>query len=246
MNTRAARLAVFVSGGGSNLQALLDRFAPGAEAAAQVAAVIASRPSIGAIARAERAGVPVHVLDEREMGAREVEADHLAERMLAVLAEHEVDLVVLAGYLQLLPAAVVRAYSGRVLNIHPALLPAFGGRGMYGLRVHRAVLAAGACVSGATVHWVDEEYDRGQIVAQWPVPVLADDTPESLAARVLAVEHLLLPATIEAVVGAVVPEAPVVAESFSLVTGRAPCEAGIRQLLGEARVHRVLAEPLTT
>jgi folate-dependent phosphoribosylglycinamide formyltransferase PurN len=110
-----------------------------------------------------------------------------------------VELVVLAGYLSLVPAEVTERYAGRMLNVHPALLPSFGGHGLYGARVHRAVLAAGARVSGATVHFVDAHYDRGPIVAQWPVPVLADDTPESLAARVLRVEHLLFPRVVDAV-----------------------------------------------
>ena len=105
-------------------------------------------------------------------------------------------LVVLAGYLKLVPPAVTRAFAGRIVNVHPALLPAFGGHGMYGLRVHAAVLAAGCTVTGVTVHLVDEQYDRGAILAQWPVPVLSGDTAESLAARVLLTEHRLLPRTV--------------------------------------------------
>jgi folate-dependent phosphoribosylglycinamide formyltransferase PurN len=104
-----------------------------------------------------------------------------------------VDLIVLAGYLRLVPRSVVGAYRGRIINVHPALLPAFGGAGMYGQRVHSAVIEEGARVSGATVHFVDEQYDRGPIIAQWPVPVLPDDTAATLGARVLRVEHLLLP-----------------------------------------------------
>jgi folate-dependent phosphoribosylglycinamide formyltransferase PurN len=121
-----------------------------------------------------------------------------------------VDLVVLAGYLKLVPADTVSAFDGRMVNIHPALLPAFGGPGMYGIRVHRAVLASGATVSGATVHLVNAEYDRGPIVAQWPVPVQPGDTPEALAARVLQVEHRLLPAVVLAAAraGRVVPLRP--------------------------------------
>jgi formyltetrahydrofolate-dependent phosphoribosylglycinamide formyltransferase len=186
------RVAVLASGGGSNLQALLERFNQRRGAPARVELVIASRPGAGALERAAHAGVAAAVLDVRELGA-----EVLAERLLALLAEHRVELVVLAGYLQLVPEVVVRSYAGRIINIHPALLPAFGGHGMYGIRVHRAVLASGATISGATVHWVDEEYDRGQILAQWPVPVLPQDTPEMLAARVLRVEHLLLPAVVE-------------------------------------------------
>jgi len=114
-----------------------------------------------------------------------------ADELLATLAD--TDLVVLAGYLKLLPARVVARFPQRAINIHPALLPAFGGAGMYGRRVHEAVLASGTTVSGATVHYVDEQFDRGAIIAQRTVPVLPDDTADSLAQRVLAVEHELLP-----------------------------------------------------
>jgi folate-dependent phosphoribosylglycinamide formyltransferase PurN len=121
------------------------------------------------------------------------------EAMLALLEAHDVDLVVLAGYLKLVPREVVARFRGRMLNVHPALLPAFGGEGMYGQRVHQAVLDSGARVSGATVHFVDDKYDRGPIVAQWPVPVYATDFAETLAHRVLRVEHLLLPRVVQAV-----------------------------------------------
>jgi formyltetrahydrofolate-dependent phosphoribosylglycinamide formyltransferase len=186
------QVAVFVSGSGTNLQALLDRFSSGAEGDVRVSRVIASRPGIGAIARAESAGVPWSVLPAG------VTPDGLAEAMLEELALARADIVVLAGFLKLVPEAVVRAYRGRILNIHPALLPAFGGNGMYGKRVHEAVLRSGARISGATVHIVDEEYDHGAIVAQWPVPVLEGDDAESLAARILTVEHRLLPDVVEA------------------------------------------------
>jgi folate-dependent phosphoribosylglycinamide formyltransferase PurN len=112
---------------------------------------------------------------------------------LAALGEHDIDVVLLAGYLKLLPAPVIEAYRGRILNVHPALLPSFGGKGMWGMHVHRAVLASGARISGPTVHFVDEEYDQGSIIAQWPVPVLPGDSAEELAARVLAAEHWLYP-----------------------------------------------------
>ena len=186
------QLAVFVSGSGTNLQALLDRFPGENEDGARVSRVIASRPGIGAIARAESAGVPWSVLPAG------VDSDGLAEAMLAELELARADIVVLAGFLKLVPEPVVRAYRGRILNIHPALLPSFGGDGMYGKRVHEAVIRSGARISGATVHIVDEEYDHGAIVAQWPVPVLEGDTAESLAERILAVEHRLLPDVVAA------------------------------------------------
>jgi phosphoribosylglycinamide formyltransferase-1 len=186
------QVAVFVSGSGTNLQALLDRFPGGTEGEARVSRVIASRPGIGAIARAERAGVPWSVLPAG------VGSDGLAEAMLEELDLARADIVVLAGFLKLVPESVVRAYRGRILNIHPALLPSFGGTGMYGKRVHEAVIRSGARISGATVHIVDEEYDHGAIVAQWPVPVLEADTAESLAARILTIEHRLLPDVVAA------------------------------------------------
>ena len=170
------RAAVLVSGGGTNLQALLDGAAPVA-----IARVVSNRPDAGALDRARRAGVPTTVLRDP---ANPTE-------LLAAL--QGADLVVLAGYLKLVPAAAVARFRWRMINIHPALLPAFGGPGMYGPRVHEAVLASGAALSGVTVHYVDEQYDRGPIIAQWPVPVRRDDTAESLAARVRAVEHRLLP-----------------------------------------------------
>ncbi|GJG87749.1 phosphoribosylglycinamide formyltransferase [Gemmatimonadetes bacterium T265] len=185
-----ARVAVLASGGGSNLGALLAFLAErGAGRAADVVLVAGDRAGAGAFERAATCRIATHHLADPADGAG----------MRAQFEAYGVDLVVLAGYLKHVPDAVTRAYAGRMLNVHPSLLPAFGGPGMYGARVHRAVLAAGACVSGATVHFVDDAYDRGPIAAQWPVPVRANDTPESLAARVLRVEHLLLPRAVEAV-----------------------------------------------
>lgn len=219
-----ARIAVLASGGGTNLQALLDHFNGQPDAAARVELVVGSRPGIGALERAERAGVPARVLSPAAQG------EEFAPALLSALDEHRIELVVLAGWLQLLPVAVVERYAGRMLNIHPALLPGFGGAGMYGRRVHRAVLASGARVSGATVHLVDEEYDRGRILAQWPVPVLPDDTPESLAARVLRVEHLLLPAAVEAVVHGAEVAPPADPVAFELAPLPAPDLASVRRL----------------
>ena len=221
-----ARLAVLASGGGTNLQALLDRFHGVAEPAARVEVVVGSREGIGALRRAEAAGVPAVALSARLLGAEAFTA-----ALLEALDRHRVEWVVLAGYLQLVPEAVVERYRGRMLNVHPALLPAFGGAWMYGLRVHQAVLASGARVSGATVHLVDERYDEGRILAQWPVPVLPGDTAETLAARVLRVEHLLLPETVESLArGAVLPplEDPA---AFELAPLGAPAAGSVRALL---------------
>jgi len=179
-------VAVLASGQGSNLQALLDACG-GPASSAVIALVVSNKPDAGALARAAARGVPVATIADDGQDA---------DALLALLRSRAIDLVVLAGYLKRVPGTVVRAYRGRMLNIHPALLPSFGGPGMYGRRVHEAVLKSGARVSGATVHLVDEQYDHGEIVAQWPVPVRPDDTPQTLAARVLAVEHRLLPAVV--------------------------------------------------
>jgi phosphoribosylglycinamide formyltransferase-1 len=178
------RVAVLASGSGTDLQSLLDSCRP--PAPAEVVLVLSNVPEAGSFARAERAGVATWRIADP--------ADGIA--LLAALAAQRVDLVVLAGYLKLVPRAVVEAYAGRMINIHPALLPSFGGKGMYGIRVHRAVLESGAAISGPSVHLVTAEYDRGPILAQWPVPVLAGDTPEALRDRVLAVEHQILPAVV--------------------------------------------------
>jgi phosphoribosylglycinamide formyltransferase-1 len=187
------RIAVFASGGGSNLQSLLDHFNAKENPRARVALVVSDRDDAGALDRARRAGVA-----ERVIAVRGRPADDVARETLAVLGDAGIDLVALAGYLKLVPEAVVQHFRGRIVNIHPALLPSFGGKGMYGKHVHRAVLDAGCLVSGVTIHYVDERYDEGKPIAQWPVPVLRGDTPESLAARVLRVEHRLYPLALEA------------------------------------------------
>ncbi|HET7458439.1 MAG TPA: phosphoribosylglycinamide formyltransferase, partial [Gemmatimonadaceae bacterium] len=164
------RIAVLASGGGSNLQALIDHLDWLGEARrAEVALVLSNRADAGALDRARRRGIDARVIASPDDG----------DALLSTLRGANVELVALAGYLKLVPAAVTRAYRGRVLNVHPALLPSFGGAGMYGRRVHQAVLDAGARVSGATVHFVDDQYDRGAIAAQWPVPVLPTDDASS-------------------------------------------------------------------
>jgi formyltetrahydrofolate-dependent phosphoribosylglycinamide formyltransferase len=184
------RAAVFASGGGTNLQALLDHQREGGSW--RVVLLVTDREDAGAIARAVEAGVPVAVI--RTTGRP---PEDVGRETLDLLSQHRVDLILLAGYVKLIPAQVVAEYRRRILNIHPALLPSFGGKGMYGQRVHAAVLASGAKESGASVHFVDEEYDRGPVIAQRRVPVLPEDTPESLAARVLEVEHELYPAAVD-------------------------------------------------
>ena len=187
-----ARIAVLASGGGSNLQAIIDYLrARGSEHAADVVLVASDRADAGALERARREGIQAAVL-------RSSRAPDGCEP-LELFRKHRVDCVALAGYLRLLPKHIIVEFPSRILNIHPALLPSFGGPGMYGDRVHRAVLMSGAAVSGATVHYVDDEYDHGDILAQWPVPVLDDDSVRSLAARVLKVEHVVYPRVVHAV-----------------------------------------------
>lgn len=188
------RIAVFASGGGSNLQALIDRFNGPRDIGARVGLVVADRPC-GALDRAGRAGIERALISVRGADPGEVTL-----ATLAALDGAGIDVIALAGYLRLVPATVVERFRGRIVNIHPALLPAFGGPGMYGLRVHDAVLRAGVRVTGASVHYVDERYDEGRPLAQWPVPVLLDDTAERLSARVLRVEHQLYPLAIERLV----------------------------------------------
>jgi formyltetrahydrofolate-dependent phosphoribosylglycinamide formyltransferase len=184
------RIAVAISGRGSNLEALLGALEPGARA--QVALVVSDRAEAAGLERARDRGIPAETLSHPDDG----------DEWLRLLWRFRIDLVVLAGYLKLVPAPVIACYRGRIINIHPALLPAFGGKGMYGRRVHEAVLASGAQESGATVHLVEEVYDRGAVLAQARVPVLPEDTADTLAARVLAVEHELLPRAVLAAAAA--------------------------------------------
>jgi phosphoribosylglycinamide formyltransferase 1 len=184
------RIAVAISGRGSNLEALLRALQPGA--LAEVVLVVSDRAEAAGLAHAKSRDIPAMVLGDPTDAAA----------WLQLLRDHQIDLVVLAGYLRLVPAPVVAAYRGRIINTHPSLLPAFGGKGMYGERVHQAVLESGARETGVTIHLVDEAYDRGAVLAQSRVPVLRDDTAERLAARVLEVEHRLLPAAVLAAAAA--------------------------------------------
>jgi len=188
--TPPVHAAVFASGSGTNLQALLDHET--ANGPYRIVVVISDRGGAGALERAEAAGRVARVIEVRNRPPEEV-----ASETLSLLESLEVGAIFLAGYLRLVPSAVVSAYRRRILNIHPALLPDFGGMGMFGERVHEAVLASGAKVSGATVHYVDEEYDTGTIVGQCPVQVLPGDDAPALAARILNVEHRLYPIVAE-------------------------------------------------
>jgi formyltetrahydrofolate-dependent phosphoribosylglycinamide formyltransferase len=187
-DSRHLRLAVLLSGSGRTLDNLLERIAAGG-LAARVEAVISSRADVRGVRIAEQGGIPVTVLPPAGRAVEEWSA-----AIFAACAAARADLVVMAGFLHLV--RIPAAFAGRVINIHPSLLPAFGGRGFHGMHVHRAVLERGCTVSGCTVHLVDDEYDHGRILLQQTVPVLRDDTPESLAARVFAAECQALPRAI--------------------------------------------------
>jgi phosphoribosylglycinamide formyltransferase-1 len=191
---RRIRLGVLVSGKGTNLQAILNASAD-LRFPAEVAVVVSDRPGAYALERARRAGVPAYVVARDELPDRA----SLEREIIRILERHEVEVVCLAGFLRVLSASFVDRFPDRILNIHPALLPAFGGKGMYGERVHRAVLASGATESGCTVHFVTADVDAGPVVLQATIPVLPDDTPASLAQRVAAQEHRIYPEAIRMV-----------------------------------------------
>ncbi|MDR2156599.1 MAG: phosphoribosylglycinamide formyltransferase [Clostridiales Family XIII bacterium] len=181
-------ITVFVSGGGSNLQAIMDGIASGAIPDARIGLVLSNNPGAFALERASKAGIRTAVINE-DTSPEETER---VRESLRLLKAAETDLIVLAGYMRILPPEIVRAYKGRIINIHPSLIPRHCGKGYYGSRVHRSVLAAGDAESGATVHFVDEGIDTGGIILQERVPVLPGDTEDTLAARVLEAEHRII------------------------------------------------------
>lgn len=183
---RRKNLAVFVSGGGSNFKAIHQAALTGA-ILGDVVALVTNKQDCGGAAYARENGISVVLFPRTKEESKGLSADDL----VTALRDYKVDFVLLAGYLKLIPVELVREYPKRILNIHPSLLPAFGGKGYYGLKVHKAVIASGARYSGPTIHFVDEQYDTGKILAQQVVPVCAFDTPEELAARVLHEEHRL-------------------------------------------------------
>ena len=190
------RVAVLVSGGGTNLQAIIDAKNAGKIPSAELALVLASNEKAYALTRAANAGIESTVLRK----AKGEDVTLYGERLLAVLREHKIDLVVLAGFLTILPENVIRAYDHRILNVHPSLIPSFCGDGFYGLRVHEAALQKGVKVTGATIHFVNEITDGGDSIAQKAVEVLPDDTPETLQKRVMVeAEWVLLPQAVETV-----------------------------------------------
>ncbi len=180
-------IAVFASHGGSDLQAIMDG-CKNQRINAKVAVVISNNGDSMALQRANKEKVPAFHLSAKKFGSEEA----LAKELLAVLTEYEIDMIFLAGYMRMLHVSVLEKYHNRIFNIHPALLPKFGGKGMYGMNVHTAVIEAKETETGVTIHRVNAEYDSGEIVAQATVPVLLNDTPEVLAARVLEREHTFL------------------------------------------------------
>ena len=192
------RAAVLVSGGGTNLQAIIDAKRAGKIPSAELALVVASNASAYALTRAENAGI-AHAVLRKEKGEA---PENYGERLLTLLRENAIDVVVLAGFLTILPENVIRAYDHRILNIHPSLIPSFCGDGFYGLHVHEAALKRGVKVTGATVHFVNEITDGGDIIAQKAVEVLPGDTPETLQRRVMEqAEWILMPQALEQVAG---------------------------------------------
>ncbi len=190
--TGKAGIAVFISGSGSNLQALIDASREG-RLAGEIVLVISNRAEAYGLVRAQKVDIDTFVYDVKKYPDKEAACRDLME----LLEEYQVDYIALAGYLKLLPDALVRKYQGRITNIHPALLPRFGGKGMYGHHVHEAVLASGESETGATVHLVDEIYDNGRILLQGKVPIIPGDTPDTLAARVLEMEHKIYPEALD-------------------------------------------------
>jgi len=186
------RLAVFAGGRGSNFQAILDAIAKH-RLRAQVVLCVSNRADAGALQIARAAQIPAAVIEEKQFA----DSAEYASALAAQLAKHEVNFIALAGFMRKIPLEVVRQFRHRIVNIHPALLPSFGGKGLYGRRVHEAVVAYGCKVSGATVHFVDEEYDTGPPILQRCVPVLEHDTPATLAARVLEIEHQIYPEALQ-------------------------------------------------
>jgi phosphoribosylglycinamide formyltransferase-1 len=180
-------IAVFASGGGSNFQALIDHAEAG-DLHARLSLCVGNNSSAGAFGRAKKHGIPVLHIAPSHFAGEQAYADAL----LGILRDQAIDLIVLAGYMKKIPPQVIAAYRNRIVNIHPGLLPAFGGPGLYGEKVHQAVLDYGAKISGITVHFVDEEYDHGPIIFQAVVAVLDNDDAHTLAERVLAVEHASL------------------------------------------------------
>ena len=196
------KLTVLVSGGGTNLQAIIDRIADGSIHGAEIVRVISNNPGVYALERAEKAGIPSQVLSPKDFASRE----EFNDALLAALQASGADLVVLAGCLVAIPAQVVKAYPNRIINIHPALIPSFCGKGFYGLHVHEKVLERGVKVTGATVHFVDEDLDHGKILLQKAVEIPDGITPKELQQKVMKeAEWIILPKAIDMIAEGQIP-----------------------------------------
>ena len=186
------RIAIFASGSGSNAEAIIRASREG-RLSSEVRLVVSNNINAGVLQRAEALEVNNSVIDPRSFESEELYITSL----LSTLDENEIDFIALAGYLKLVQRELIDKYRNKITNIHPALLPSFGGKGFYGMKVHEAVIEAGCKVSGVTIHLVNKKYDRGAIIAQRTLPVLGDDSPESLAERVLKIEHEIYPEALQ-------------------------------------------------
>jgi formyltetrahydrofolate-dependent phosphoribosylglycinamide formyltransferase len=186
------KLVIFASGSGTNMQAIIDKIDAG-EIRAEIVGLIVNKPGIKSIERATKFNIPVSVIAEKDQEA-------FSKKITKKLTEWNPDLIILAGFLKKIPDSIIKKYENKIINIHPALLPKYGGKGFYGLNVHKAVIEAGDKESGCTVHYVNKEYDKGPIISQEKVPVHPNDTPEDLAKRVLKAEHKLLPTVIKKII----------------------------------------------
>lgn len=197
---KPAHLGFLVSHRGSNMQSIIDACKDG-RLNAEAVAVISNNGDAAALERAENAGIPAY-----HIGGTNFPDEQERDRVIRdTLLRHKVDLVILAGYLKKIGPGTLRAFKGRMINIHPSLLPRYGGRGMYGMKIHQAVIAAGETETGVTIHLVDDAYDSGRVLAQRRVPVKSDDTAERLAERVLKVEHVFYVETLEKILSGEIP-----------------------------------------
>lgn len=203
MPGKKAKIAVLVSGGGTNLQALIDAEAKGVIKSGEIALVISNNPDAYALERAQRAGIETAVVLKKELGS----AEAFEQRIKDLLSEHGIDLIILAGFMSILSENFTKAYPRRIINVHPSLIPSFCGKGFYGLHVHEAALAYGVKVTGATVHFVNEVPDEGEIIMQKAVAIRENDTPETLQKRVMRLaEWKILPASAEKVCAEIISD----------------------------------------
>lgn len=192
-----SNIAIFASGSGTNAENLIRHFNHAGQSKACVKVLLSNNPEAYAITRAARLGVFTRVFDRNEL--------YSSDAIMEELRRQKIDLIVLAGFLWLMPESIVSAFRRRMVNIHPALLPKYGGKGMYGIRVHRAVKAAGERESGVTIHYVNGEYDRGDVIFQASCPVAPDDTPDDIAAKIHRLEQQHFPRVVEEIAAEICP-----------------------------------------